>query len=225
MKLIKQTNNPAESLTKILHESLSNHRRVIWLVSGGSNVPISIKAMDQLDEALTERLVVMQIDERYVNHDSDDCNWHQLIAGGFALKKATSFPILLPDSPSRELTRTAYNETLHREFALADCSIGQFGIGSDGHTAGIKPHSPATDSRELVADYTWEDYERITLTFPAIRQLTTAVAFVYGEDKRPVLDQLASDSPPPFEVMPASILRTIPNSIIYNDHIESEVAV
>lgn len=220
MKLIKQTENLAETLAETLTTALQNHQRVIWLVPGGSNIPISIAVSKLLDEQLTEHLVIMQTDERYVAPDSPDCNWHQLREGGFEVKKSTVFPILLPDGQSLELTATAYAETVHREFATADCIIGQFGIGPDGHTAGIKPHSPAATSGQMVAGYQAEDFTRVTLTFPAITQLTHAAVFAFGDAKRPVLEQLVSDTSSPFEAFPAGVFRQV-DSTIYNDQIEN----
>lgn len=221
MKLVKQTENLAELLAETLTSALQNHRQVIWLVPGGSNIPISIEAMRLLDDELTERLVIMQTDERYVPADDPDCNWKQLRDGGFDVKRATAYPVTLPETHSLEMAVSRYEETMRREFEAAECIIGQFGIGPDGHTAGIKPHSAATLTKSLVSGYQAEDFTRITMTFPAIRRLDVVVTFAYGIEKRPVLERLVSDNPPPLEDMPAGILQTVANSTLYNDQIES----
>lgn len=225
MILVKQTDGLAELLAGKLTDTLTSHRRVIWLVPGGSNVPISIAAMNLLDEAMTEKLVIMQTDERYVPADDPDCNWKQLRDGGFDIKRATAYPVILPESHSLEMTVSRYEETARREFDQADAIIGQFGIGPDGHTAGIKPHSPATVTKTLVSGYQAEDFTRVTLTFPAIRRLSSVVAFAHGDDKRPVFEELAGTTSPPLEDMPAGILHSVGDSTLYNDQIESEESI
>lgn len=220
MQLIKQTQNLGRKLADVLTESLEKYDRVIWLIPGGSNIPISIEAMKLLDETLSEKLVIMQTDERYVALDSPDCNWNQLEQGGFVAKKATVFPMLLPNLQGLELTVSAYAETLNREFSEADCIIGQFGIGPDGHTAGIKPQSPAATIGRPVVGYEAEDFIRVTLTFSAIQRITHAEVFAFGDNKRPVLEQLASDTSPPLEAFPAGIFRQV-DSTVYNDQIET----
>ncbi|HET8690446.1 MAG TPA: 6-phosphogluconolactonase, partial [Candidatus Saccharimonadales bacterium] len=80
MRFIKQTNLLAEVLAEAVETALKKYDRVVWLVSGGSNVPISVNAMKLIDDKLTAKLVIMQADERFVAIDSPDCNWHQLRA-------------------------------------------------------------------------------------------------------------------------------------------------
>ena len=201
-----------------LTSALRAHDKVIWLVSGGSNIAISVDAMRQLDDALTQKLVIMQTDERFVPLDSDDCNWRQLHNAGFDTKHAAVFPVLA-EGESRDETVARYGETVLREFIAADYIIGQFGVGSDGHIAGIKPSSPASTSNELVCGYQGEDFERVTLTFPALQQVDEAFAFVFGDAKRPVLERLLDDIPSLAE-FPAGVLRTTPISTVYNDQIE-----
>lgn len=219
MQLVIQTTNLGETLANKLTMALQSHTRVVWLVPGGSNIPISIEAMGLLDEQLTNKLVIMQTDERFVDVTSPDCNWYQLQTGGFDTKQATTYPFLVAGE-NRDQTVERYGHTVQSEFAQADYIIGQFGFGSDGHVAGIKPHSAASTTDALTAGYQAEDFNRITLTFAALRQLNEAVAFAHGDSKRPVLEQFVGDAPP-LERFPAGILKQIDNSTVYNDQIET----
>jgi len=218
MQVLRETTDLGVKLADALTSALQTYDRVIWLVSGGSNIAISVDAARLLDDELTRKLVIMQTDERYVALDSNDCNWHQLQNAGFDTKQATTFPMLI-EGESRDETATRYNETVLREFIAADYIIGQFGVGSDGHIAGIKPDSVASTSDALVCGYQGEDFERVTLTFPALQQVDEALAFVFGEAKRPILKQLLGDIPSLAE-FPAGVLRTTPISTVYNDQIE-----
>lgn len=218
MQVLRETTDLGEKLADALISALQAHDRVIWLVPGGSNIAISVDAMRQLDDELTRKLVIMQTDERFVALDSDDCNWHQLSEAGFDTKHAATFPMLV-EGKTRDEVAELYNEAILREFIAADYIIGQFGVGPDGHIAGIKPNSPASTSDTLVCGYQAEDFERVTLTFPALQQVDEAFAFIFGEAKRPILEKLLGDIPSLAE-FPAGVLRTTPISTIYNDQIE-----
>lgn len=218
MRLVRETTGLGGTLAEQLTAALLAHNRVIWLVPGGSNIPISVEAMRLIEPELTRKLVIMQTDERFVPTTSDDCNWLQLARAGFDTKYASTYPILI-DGDNRDTTVTRYAAVVAREFAAADYIVGQFGVGPDGHIAGIKPHSPASTSTELVAGFQGEDFKRVTLTFSAISQLDAASAFVFGDNKRAVLEQLLADSPPLPE-FPAGILQSIPLCTVFNDQIE-----
>lgn len=219
MQVLRETTDLGVKLADALTSALQTHDRVIWLVPGGSNISISVDASQRLDDELTRKLIIMQTDERFVALDSSDCNWHQLAMAGFDTKHAATFPMLI-EGKSRDEVAKEYSEVVLREFIAADYIIGQFGAGADGHIAGIKPHSPATASDELVCGYEGEDFERVTLTFPALQQVDEAFAFVFGEAKRPILEQLLGDISSLAE-FPAGVLRTTPISTVYNDQIES----
>lgn len=222
MQFVNQTTGLAEALASTLNAALAAHERVIWLIPGGSNVPISVAASRLIEPGLTDKLVLMQTDERYVDYSSSDCNWRQLLEAGLRTAAIGVYPILSTEQRSLTQVVADYQQIVEREFAAADCIVGQFGVGADGHIAGIKPHSPASTSDQLVADYQAEDFTRVTLTFPALLQLAVARTFAHGAAKRPVLERLAGEPTVSLADLPMGILREIVDSIIYNDQVVSE---
>jgi 6-phosphogluconolactonase len=59
------------------------------------------------------------------------------------------------------------------------------GVGTDGHTASLFPHSPALEERErLAVAVPHSDVERITLTPPALESAELVVFLATGDDKR-----------------------------------------
>lgn len=221
MKFVKQTNLLAEVLAESLEAALKKYDRVIWLVSGGSNVAIAVEAMGLLDRDLTKKLVIMQADERFVAVDSADCNWYQLTKAGFEPKQARVYPVLSGKFKDVSEAASAYEELVKDQFAEADHIIAQLGIGDDGHTAGVLPGGPAASAEELVTGYAAERFERVTLTFPALQLVDEAYAFAYGAAKLYALTRLR-DNQLPLEVLPAGVLRKIAKAVVYNDQIEGD---
>lgn len=221
MRLILQTSGLAETLANKLNDTLKEHERVVWLVPGGSNVPISVAAMKLVDEALSAKLIIMQTDERFVPTHDPDNNWHQLQLAGFEVKRAETYPIVQEDGLSFEQTVENYQKIVKEQFTKADYIIGQFGIGPDGHIAGILPQSPAASTQSLVSGYHTEKFTRVTLTFEALKSVDLALAFAYGQEKFAALHNLQAGLMPTQD-LPAKILMSIRHSTVYNDQIEGE---
>lgn len=207
----------AAALRTRLENELGTGRKVLWLVSGGSNIAISVAIMYVLTDALTRNLTVMLIDERYGPVGHDDSNMQGLKVAGFDAKHAKIVDIL-EDSNDLEATRSAYDERARLAFSEAEIIIGQLGIGNDGHIAGILPQSPATESVEFVAAYTTEIYDRLTLTSHALKRLAAAYVYAFGADKPATLRALRDDMLP-YAQQPAQILKELPEVYIFNDEI------
>jgi len=71
------------------------------------------------------------------------------------------------------------------------------GVGPDGHTASLFPHSPALQEKERwvvgVEQAGCEPYvPRVTLTFPALASTREMLFLVSGEEKRDMLARVLS---------------------------------
>lgn len=218
MRFIIETNKTvlAGELAGKLRAELQNHKRVIWLVPGGSNISLSAAVIKQIPAEESRKLVIMQTDERFGLIDHPDSNWLQLRQAGFDTKQATAFPVLTNDSFSLEETAVRYAVNIKQEFETADYIFGQFGIGADGHIAGVLPGSEAASSRKLVSGYEAPNFRRITLTFTALKQLSAGYAVVFGAEKQQALENLAHKSLTLRE-QPAQILKRLPEAAVYND--------
>lgn len=190
---------------------LQSGRRVVWLLSGGSAIPLEVAAARQLPPEVTPTLTTLLIDERYdeLGHEAE--NYTQLINAGFPLpinRVLTGKPI--------DRTTADFAATVQHALQTADVSIGVFGIGADGHTAGIKPHSPAVSATELAAHYAWDDFERITVTPLLIRSLDEAIIYAVGAEKADTLQQLFHEDAPIGD-QPAQVLKAVKTSTLYTD--------
>ena len=202
--------------TRISAELRAN-KRVLWLLSGGSNIIATLMAFHNIPDDLTAAIAMIPMDERFGEPGHTNSNVQQLIDAGFKPKGAMLYPIL--HGGSIEETTQAYNATLTDLFYENDVIIGQFGIGEDGHTAGILPGSPATfEADQLAISYKAHDFERITATFAALRRISIAYGFAYGVSKQKALLVL-KDKALPLDTQPAQILKELPECYVYNDQI------
>jgi 6-phosphogluconolactonase/glucosamine-6-phosphate isomerase/deaminase len=191
---------------------LSQGQRVLWLLSGGSGAAIAVAASQRLAGVDLTNLSITMTDERYGSLGHPDENWQQIMDAGFVAPGATLYRPLSGHAIAD--TAAAWGDWLMNALDNADFSIGVFGIGNDGHTAGIKPHTSATTSTQPIAAFTGDDFERLTITFPVIKRLDEVVIQASGSDKTAIIHELLSGHAT-LEDMPARILTTIPASTLY----------
>jgi 6-phosphogluconolactonase/glucosamine-6-phosphate isomerase/deaminase len=72
-------------LTAHLITELRAGKRVLWLLSGGSNIRAIVEVMDSIDDSLTPNLSLLLADERFGPVGHHDSNWQQLLDAGFGL--------------------------------------------------------------------------------------------------------------------------------------------
>jgi 6-phosphogluconolactonase/glucosamine-6-phosphate isomerase/deaminase len=204
----------AKDLAKLLKKHLVKGERVLWLLSGGSSIPIAVKASRELKGVDLSKLYVSLTDERFGKIGHIEENWKQLLDEGLELPGATTYRPLI----GRDIMKTnaAFRNWLKEQLANADYRIGIFGLGADGHTCGIKPGSTAVSSADLATSFLGDDYERITITFPAIKQIDEAIIQASGNGKRGIISDLFNKDYPMKE-QPAQILKVIPSSTLYTD--------
>lgn len=217
MKIIHASDwHPAIAvLQQRLEQELTAGKRVLWLVSGGSNIAASVHLMQNLDDQLTKNLTIMPVDERYGSVGHADSNEAQLMAAGFDKKQAHVIHILQPDS-SFQATADRFDKLARQAFSNNDIIIAQLGMGADGHIAGILPHSAAVTSPDLVAAYASQPYQRLTLTHHALKRLSAAYVLAFGPDKQAALDQLTAKMVP-YSDQPAQILKELPEAYVFTD--------
>lgn len=218
---IKTTTKPEDAaefiVSKILNQ-LQSGKRVLFFVTGGSSIAVGTKVAQILEakneEKLMQNLSITLTDERYGILGHKDSNWHQLLQYDFSIKGAHFIPILTGDDSRTTVQKFIKN--LEQELGIAEYKIGLFGVGKDGHTAGILPGSEAVNSKELACGYKTETFERITITPKVIEGLDEIVVWTQGEDKWPILENLRKN----INIMkqPAQILKQVPLLTIFSDY-------
>ncbi|MDB5167617.1 MAG: hypothetical protein JWN26_762 [Candidatus Saccharibacteria bacterium] len=218
MKYVYATDT--ESVISYLADTISSHlaagEKVLWILSGGSGGKVCAEVSKRLTGDLSNLITTLS-DERYLPLGDPDENWQQLLDFGFSVPGALTYrPI---ENKDRASTTTDLGEWLKEQFPRADYKIGVFGIGTDGHTAGLKPGTPAVDATGWTTALTGSDFERITMTFEAIKQLDEIVVQAMGTDKTAILYSLLHEDIE-IKTQPAQVLKSVTKSTLFTDYKE-----
>lgn len=199
-------------------ELLDEGHKVLWLLSGGSGGQVCIDVSKILKSHNLENLFVTMSDERYGEPGHPEENFHQLIKRGLELPGATMYrPLIIG---VREDIANVFNSKLGELYKQTDYHIALLGIGSDGHTAGIKPHSYAVDSTQNVESFVGDDFERITVTPALLGQFDEVIVQAYGSEKHEIMEKLLNISAKDIDMQsfPAGIIKKIPKVTIWSDY-------
>jgi 6-phosphogluconolactonase len=102
-----------------------------------------------------------------------------------------------------EKAARAYDEEIRR----ITLDVVLLGIGADGHTASLLPHSPAlADTERLALPVEAPDVARVTLTPPALSAAAQIVFLAVGGEKATALRRAFAE--PPDAATPASLIRS-----------------
>jgi 6-phosphogluconolactonase/glucosamine-6-phosphate isomerase/deaminase len=202
-----------EAMALRLNQALESGS-VLWLISGGSNIELEVAIRREL--SIKNQLTVALIDERHGEVGHTDSNWQQLIEAGFDTNELSAEPTLTGLPIDKEAER--YEHWLQVALQSHDLVIGLFGMGADGHTAGILPQSHAVASEDIVAFYSGHDFERITITPVAVSQVDEAYLVAFGDQKHDQLIQLVHHR---LDIahQPAQTLKLAQQCHIYTDQV------
>lgn len=145
-----------------------------------------------------ESIHVFWGDERYVPSDHPDSNegmarhaWLDQVA----LPSANIHP-MPTDNPEPAVAASQHEVELQQFFQLQPGAVPTFdlillGIGDDGHTASLFPHTDALQVRDrLITVGNKDGQPRLTFTASLINHARTVLFIVSGASKRSALDQI-----------------------------------
>ena len=206
-----------KSLADKIITELNGGKKVLWLIPGGSNIPITIEIMNIIHKSVSSdylaNLAVILTDERYGPENHPDSNWKQFIDLGLNTTGIKAHPVLSGNTSFSE-TIIQYGKMAGKLIEESDIVIGQFGMGSDGHIAGILPHTVAVSELGPTSGYESGTFKRITLTFPILRHIDTAYLFVSESSKKTAIENLKKEDIS-LNDQPAQILKEIKESYVY----------
>ena len=157
-----------------------------------------------LYEALAEQTLPWQKihvfwgDERYVPADNDESN--QKMARRAWLAKvdipAANVHPMSTTSNDPHLDAQKHEAEIRQYFQISEGNFPSFdiillGMGDDGHTASLFPHTEALQVQDrLVTVGNKNGQPRLTFTVPLINHARCVIFIVAGENKRPALKQI-----------------------------------
>jgi 6-phosphogluconolactonase len=139
------------------------------------------------------------VDERCVPFDDPRCNFRMIdetIVDHADIPREQVHPIFAL-SPAADVEYEALiQETLSwREKGQDRMDLIVLGMGADGHTASLFPHTaPLREQQRLVRFNTYPQVDpprRVTMTLPLINSARFVAVFVVGESKAPMIKRIA----------------------------------
>ena len=156
-------------------------------MSGGRNPWAMLAILGDLEEMPWPATELFQVDERIASPGSEDRNLTHFVLGLSLDHQSTLRPMPVTqrdlDAAARE-----YESSLPERFDLI-----HLGLGPDGHTASLVPGDPVldvADRRVALTETTYQDYRRMTLTYPELAAARQILWLITGEDKREALAKL-----------------------------------
>lgn len=170
-------------------------------LSGGSTPKPLYEALSR-QSLPWEKLQVFWGDERYVSPDHPDSN--QKMAREAWLDRveipAANIHAMPTDAGDPKIDADKYRTRLSDFFRVPPSQMPIFdiillGIGDDGHTASLFPHTEALQVRDRsIAVGNKDGQPRLTFTIPLINRARYVVFLVAGASKKPALAQIFAES-------------------------------
>ena len=184
------------TLSKI--QTAIQERKLCTIALSGGSTPEPLYEAIATQDLPWDKIHVFWGDERYVPPDHPDSN--ELMARRAWLDRvdipAGNIHPIPTDEADPAVAARKCEEHLEQFFQTQKGDFPAFdlillGMGDDGHTASLFPHTEALQVRERLITVGNKDAKpRITFTAPLINQARCVIFVVAGANKRPALDQV-----------------------------------
>ena len=197
-------------------------------ISGGSTPQATFRLLaDPIQPFLAtipwDKLFLYWVDERCVGPDDPESNYgvaRDLLLSKVPIPEANIFRMEGELDPEEAANR--YESYLRNSMKLEGAESPAFdlitlGMGDDGHTASLFPHTEAIDEigRLCVANHVpQKDTWRLTLTWPVINQGAEVVFEVAGSKKTNVLAEVLT-GPRDLERLPSQLIRPANGKLLF----------
>ena len=194
----------AQDFARRAGEAIDASGRFTVALAGGSTpkVAYELLAREYAGRIDWGKVHVFFGDERTVPPDHEDSNYRMTKEALLDHVQVGSEHRMRGELPPAEAA-SAYEEELRSFFGEPPrLDLVMLGIGEDGHTASLFPHTPALDVRDrLAVENPVEKLEttRLTLTVPVINAAGAVVFLVAGEGKAQALKEILEGDADPHE--------------------------
>jgi 6-phosphogluconolactonase len=209
----------AQYFVEMAGEAVADRGRARIAISGGSTPKAVFQLLADAHQPWRARmpwnkLDLFWVDERAVPPDHPDSNYRMTCEA--LLDHVPLQPNQIHRIPAElepEVAAARYETELRNTFRLEGAESPRFdlvalGMGDDGHTASIFPHTEAIHemSRLVTANHVPQKNSwRITLTWPVINHASSVFFLVAGADKAAILNEVLS-GPCDLERLPSQLI-------------------
>jgi 6-phosphogluconolactonase len=218
----------AQYFVEMADEAVDAQGRARIAISGGSTPKAAFELLGDPGQPWRARmqwdkLDLYWVDERCVPPDDQESNYRmtrEALLDRVPLRPEQIHRMEGELDPERAASR--YESELRNSFRLEGAELPRFdlialGMGPDGHTASLFPHTPALHEmgRLVTANHVAQkDTWRITLTWPVINRANSVFFLVDGSDKAQILNEVLTgtrdvDRLPSQLIWPASGILTL----------------
>jgi 6-phosphogluconolactonase len=199
----------AEFIATAGRSAIEEHGRFDWLLSGGGTPrrTYELVAAGYRDErALWSRTHVYWGDERCAAADHPESNYAMARE---SLLDRLPIPAEQIHRIHAELSDPWTAADRYEAILSSRADLILLGMGEDGHTASLFPHSPALDERHrrvVVVEGSKPPKQRITITPPVLESAREVLVLVSGADKAAALERVLDEHGSP-DRTPARLVR------------------
>jgi 6-phosphogluconolactonase len=212
----------ASHFIKCAGEAIADHGFFAVALSGGSTPKLIYKLLSSKyrDAISWDKVLLFWSDERAVSPEDSESNAHMALEEGGL--KELSIPkenIFRMEGEKKDLEQVshAYEKVIREQLKNASFDLMMLGMGDDGHTASLFPHTEALHMvGKLVAPNfvpqkkTW----RLTLTFECINRAKHIVLYVLGSGKAEMVERVLK-SPYSPDDLPSQRVGTLSHPATY----------
>jgi len=171
-------------------------------LSGGSTPRVLYELLADPNESFRGRIPWDKThfffsDERHVPPDHPDSNYRMVNEALFSRVPLPPQNVhrVLAENPNAEEVANNYETDLRKSFgeAIPAFDLVLLGLGEDGHTASLFPHSPALKQTKRLVVAPWVEKlnsYRITMTLPVLNNGKSVVFLVTGAPKAEILREV-----------------------------------
>jgi 6-phosphogluconolactonase len=220
----------AEEFFRRAFQARANRQLFSCALSGGST-PAQLFAHMSAEDSLThlparfwDSIHFFWCDERNVPLSHPDSNYRlakETLFDKIDIPRENLHPIQT-ELTSAAAAANAYENELKQFFALQpgafpDLDLIFLGMGDDGHTASLFPHSESLKEKERLVAAPWvaklETY-RITLTLPVINNAACILFLIQGSGKAEILKRVLT-SPLQPDLLPAQAIQPVAGELLW----------
>jgi 6-phosphogluconolactonase len=188
----------AAAIAEAVRSSVAARGRCSVALSGGRTPWLMLRALHD-HEVPWQQVEIFQVDERVAPADSPERNLLHLreSLASIAFPPESLHPMPVEE---RDLVAAAasYGRTLANIAGTPPMlDLVHLGLGADGHTASLVPDDPVLEITDAWVGVTepYQQYRRMTLTYPVLNGARAILFVVSGEDKAEALVRLSRQDP------------------------------